>query len=114
MGATMGTTLSNFGLAPKKPMPCQEAFDDYMRCCKDNENSREMVDCEDIMFKFRRCMEKEMAIATGYSGGEGFIGTHQGHQKTGSGGINSSSGKLTSGKAAEGGSDDSAPSLKEL
>jgi len=42
-------------------MPCQEDFDAYMKCCKDFENTQDMVDCETITYKFRQCMEKQMA-----------------------------------------------------
>mmetsp|Transcript_128775 Transcript_128775/g.181692 ORF Transcript_128775/g.181692 Transcript_128775/m.181692 type:complete len:84 (+) Transcript_128775:34-285(+) len=45
----------------RSPMPCQEDFDAYMKCCKDFENTQDMVDCETITYKFRQCMEKQMA-----------------------------------------------------
>eukprot|EP00929_Paragymnodinium_shiwhaense_P063003 TRINITY_DN31503_c0_g1_i1.p2 TRINITY_DN31503_c0_g1~~TRINITY_DN31503_c0_g1_i1.p2 ORF type:complete len:107 (-),score=38.32 TRINITY_DN31503_c0_g1_i1:211-531(-) len=41
---------------PAKQEPCQEEFDRYMRCVKDNEKSRGMLACDEIMEEFQRCM----------------------------------------------------------
>lgn len=41
-------------------MPCQEDYEAYIKCCKEYENTRDMVDCETITYKFRQCMEKHM------------------------------------------------------
>mmetsp|Transcript_53864 Transcript_53864/g.99553 ORF Transcript_53864/g.99553 Transcript_53864/m.99553 type:complete len:86 (+) Transcript_53864:64-321(+) len=66
----MGADLSSlaFGGDPKqakppRPLrqreePCQEDFDQYLRCCRENKDTIDMVDCEDITYRFRQCMEK--------------------------------------------------------
>eukprot|EP00442_Polarella_glacialis_P058500 CAMPEP_0115087392 /NCGR_PEP_ID=MMETSP0227-20121206/23244_1 /TAXON_ID=89957 /ORGANISM="Polarella glacialis, Strain CCMP 1383" /LENGTH=136 /DNA_ID=CAMNT_0002477213 /DNA_START=43 /DNA_END=450 /DNA_ORIENTATION=+ len=72
MGATassaMGATASSE--TPRQEMPCQDDFNAYLRCCKENDDTPGMVDCETIMYKFRQCMEKKMEVAGGYTGVE--------------------------------------------
>ncbi|CAE8705202.1 unnamed protein product [Polarella glacialis] len=56
-------------------MPCQDDFNAYLRCCKENDDTPGMVDCETIMYKFRQCMEKKMEVAGGYTGVEATSGS---------------------------------------
>mmetsp|Transcript_11630 Transcript_11630/g.17521 ORF Transcript_11630/g.17521 Transcript_11630/m.17521 type:complete len:107 (-) Transcript_11630:131-451(-) len=46
----------------KKSEPCQEEFDAYMRCCKSNEMTQDMNDCEEITTTFQQCMRRSKGI----------------------------------------------------
>mmetsp|Transcript_141338 Transcript_141338/g.451726 ORF Transcript_141338/g.451726 Transcript_141338/m.451726 type:complete len:107 (-) Transcript_141338:135-455(-) len=60
MGAALPAPAATLLQPPvaKREEPCQEEYDAYMKCCKANEMTPGMNDCEDIMAGFQQCMRR--------------------------------------------------------